>query len=94
MTYPPDIASHSRQEDFFRLRPSVLPTRLSSGGLGRGLPRPICIRSGEGTGNHGSYQEEGAYERLLPKAGAISGTLDRSFGEVQQDLFLSCLTIG
>jgi hypothetical protein len=24
----------------------------------------------------------------------LSGTLDRSFGEVQQDLLLSCLTIG
>lgn len=30
----------------------------------------------------------------IPAEGPITGTLDRSFGEVQQDLFLSCLTIG
>jgi hypothetical protein len=82
VTYPPDIASHSRQRDFyFWLRLSAPPARLSCGVLWRVCRSAIRIRAGDGTGNHAAYKEEGVHERWEPIAHSrpIDG-LDRYLG--------------
>ena len=64
VTYPPNIASHSREQDFY-FGPDFLLRRHdyhveASGGLRGG---PICFRLRDDTGNYPSHKEARIYER-------------------------------